>query len=84
MTSLEGFGCGAAELCCCRSMVSGPAREWPWIAAVYRPIGHVAGTPQVVWGVACRTGHDDLLTGGVLAFPRTARINFNDVRAAKP
>ncbi len=30
--------------CVCRSMVFGPAREWPWIAAVYRPFGHVAGT----------------------------------------
>lgn len=55
MTSLEGFGCGAAELRFCRSMVFGPAREWPWIAAVYRPFGHAAGTPQVLCrGVGCR------------------------------
>ena len=61
MTSLEGFGCGAAELCFCRSMVFGPAGEWLWIAAVDLPFGHEAGTPQVLWrGVARPTGHDDL------------------------
>lgn len=53
----------------------GPARGWLWIAAVYRPFGHVAGTPQVLWGVACRTGHDDLVmtddrqVGGTEAVP---------------
>jgi hypothetical protein len=42
-------------------MVFGPARGWPWIAAVDRPFGHVAGTPWVLYrDVARRTSHDDL------------------------
>jgi Family of unknown function (DUF6082) len=64
-------------------MVFGPARELLWIATVYRPFGHVAGTPQVLCrSVACRTGHDnstmtvDRNVGGRVI----AACHFPDVR----
>jgi hypothetical protein len=61
MTSLEGSLCGPAELCFCRLVVFGPARGCLRIAVVYRPFGHVAGTPWVLCrDVARRTSHDDL------------------------
>jgi hypothetical protein len=60
-TRLEGAGCGTAELSSRRSVAFGPAREWLWIAAVYRAFGHLAAMGRVLCrSVACRTEHDDL------------------------
>jgi hypothetical protein len=40
--------------------VFGHACEWLWIAAVYRPFGHVVGTRHVLCGgVACLTDYDN-------------------------